>query len=237
MVEKGGLLYGEGEHDGYRDFAEPVRHRRRVLGLSSSYWLIVDELTGRGSHRLQWTHHLAPGARVEPTNSGDTVQVNLENAALAFACSESAVRARVVEGQQAPIQGWVSPRYGEKHKAPVLEMTVEADLPVVALTLVRPWGGSAPSLRVERSPGTLVARIAGEEQTDLVVLNRSQQPVSLPEAWFDGALLWLRPRGARAAASQWLAADVQRLCVEEVWIEGRDHRNRVLVGRGGDVLA
>jgi hypothetical protein len=82
----------------------------------------------------------------------------------------------------------------------------------------------------------MVARVAGAEGPDLVVVNRSGRPVATPEAWFDGELLWLRAAGAHGAARPWLADGLARLCVGEAWIEGRGRRAGVLTGRGCDVL-
>ncbi len=46
-------------HDGYRRLG--VEHRRLIVALPGTGWLILDDLTGRGSHLVESFLHLAPG--------------------------------------------------------------------------------------------------------------------------------------------------------------------------------
>lgn len=46
-------------HDGYRRLG--VEHRRTIVSIADAGWLIVDDLSGRGSHGLESFLHLAPG--------------------------------------------------------------------------------------------------------------------------------------------------------------------------------
>ncbi|MBI3693582.1 MAG: alginate lyase family protein, partial [Acidobacteria bacterium] len=50
-------------HDGYRRLG--VEHRRTIVSVPGAGWLIVDDLTGRGSHRLESFLHLGPGVTPE----------------------------------------------------------------------------------------------------------------------------------------------------------------------------
>ncbi|HEU4686138.1 MAG TPA: alginate lyase family protein [Nitrospira sp.] len=49
----------EADHDRYRWLANPVLHRRRVLFVKRAYWLLIDDLQGRGSHHIELRFHLA----------------------------------------------------------------------------------------------------------------------------------------------------------------------------------
>ncbi|HJT21266.1 MAG TPA: alginate lyase family protein [Nitrospira sp.] len=49
----------EADHDRFRRLANPVLHRRRVLFVNRAYWLVIDDLQGRGSHRVEVRFHLA----------------------------------------------------------------------------------------------------------------------------------------------------------------------------------
>ena len=46
-------------HNGYRRLG--VEHRRTIVCLPGAGWLVVDDLTGNGSHRVESFVHLAPG--------------------------------------------------------------------------------------------------------------------------------------------------------------------------------
>ena len=50
------LVYWPGEHNGYKRLASPAVHRRGILRLPGEHWLVLDGLSGEGSHeyRLQW---------------------------------------------------------------------------------------------------------------------------------------------------------------------------------------
>ncbi|HYM13193.1 MAG TPA: alginate lyase family protein [Bryobacterales bacterium] len=50
-------------HDGYHHLG--VEHRRSIVSIPDAGWLIVDDLAGRGSHRLESFVHLAPGITPE----------------------------------------------------------------------------------------------------------------------------------------------------------------------------
>ncbi|MGH7866540.1 MAG: alginate lyase family protein, partial [Candidatus Dormibacteraceae bacterium] len=50
----------EGSHDGYRRLPQPVLHRREVLHVKSSFWLVRDIVEGVGEHTLTSRWHLAP---------------------------------------------------------------------------------------------------------------------------------------------------------------------------------
>src|SRR4029079_15048583 len=56
-----GMHYIEGEHDGYMRLRQGVIHRRRLMFVRSSYWIVVDELNGSGDHTFDFLYHFAPG--------------------------------------------------------------------------------------------------------------------------------------------------------------------------------
>ncbi|MGD0988178.1 MAG: alginate lyase family protein [Candidatus Sulfotelmatobacter sp.] len=52
-----------GSHDGYQRLSSPVEHRRWVIGLSSSVFLVRDVLQGSGDHGVDISWHLAQDLR------------------------------------------------------------------------------------------------------------------------------------------------------------------------------
>ena len=53
-----------GSHDGYGRLSEPVQHIRTIVTMHKRYWLIVDQLNGRGFHEAEQRFHIAPHATV-----------------------------------------------------------------------------------------------------------------------------------------------------------------------------
>jgi hypothetical protein len=228
--------YLEGEHDGYRRLGTDVIHRRRILAVGSEYWLIVDEILGRGHHEATWHHHLAPGLEISPADLGGTEGLIIHRehgplAGLAVALSREP-SLRVVEGQEHPPQGWVSSRYGEKQPAPVLEVSTAGALPLLAVTVLRPWGSSGP-IEIVRREGAMAVRLPGASGSDVLVVNQSGVPLTIPEGEIDAGMLWLR--SFRGAPTHWIAAGARSLCVGERRFEDVSRLGRVVTGRGYDV--
>ncbi|MEM9889011.1 MAG: heparinase II/III-family protein, partial [Bacteroidota bacterium] len=54
-------------HNGYHRLSSPVTHQRTVLSLEDSYWVIIDDLLGEGTHEflLHWLIHSFPSQAIE----------------------------------------------------------------------------------------------------------------------------------------------------------------------------
>jgi Heparinase II/III-like protein/Heparinase II/III N-terminus len=83
-------------------------HRRRIRFVDEARWLVEDRLTGEDPHRYDLRFHLAPEALGHTRVEGSTV------VAPGLALTIRGADAIAVE------DGWVSPRYGVRHEAPVV---------------------------------------------------------------------------------------------------------------------
>jgi hypothetical protein len=144
-----GFDLADAEHDAYGRLPEPVRHRRRVLFVKPRYWMLLDEITGTGSHRIELRFQFAPlaaalegelWARASAAGRGLLVR--------AFA--DVPVQARLGSARQRPIEGWVSRDYGRRAPAPVLVYSASAPLPLRVLTLLLPVADAAAPAPVVR---------------------------------------------------------------------------------------
>jgi len=115
-----------------------VVHRRRVLFVKPRYWVIVDDIEGTAEHRVELRFQFAP---VEVT-LGPAPWVRAHgrggHALLLRAFATAPLKVEVLEGEPAPIQGWVSPDYGQRRPAPVLIHSAVTRLPLRVLTLLYP---------------------------------------------------------------------------------------------------
>jgi uncharacterized heparinase superfamily protein len=114
-------------HDGYRRLSVPVIHRRTLVWQKTCFWLVVDELQGKGWVEAVSHVHLHPELGFNPL--GDSAW-KIEGSPLSLwltAFGENGYS--IVRGQKQPfLQGWYSERFGEVHPNSVLSLGKEGNL-------------------------------------------------------------------------------------------------------------
>jgi asparagine synthase (glutamine-hydrolysing) len=123
----GFFSYLEGEHDGYRRLASAVTHRRGILRLGESSWLVVDRLTGSEQHeyRLHW---LFPHFPFEWDGEGGLLALRTP-AGLYYVQVASEEKSAVYSLEQADDdspRGWRAPYYMSREPALSVDMTIES---------------------------------------------------------------------------------------------------------------
>ena len=110
---------------GWHELYPGVVHRRSVLVLERDLMLVVDALDGDGAHDFAQTWHLpvdftveASGLDLDARPSGGAVELALRQA------WPEGVSLSTATGATAPLQGWISNRYGQKEAATALEYHV-----------------------------------------------------------------------------------------------------------------
>jgi hypothetical protein len=130
--------FADVSHSGYkRRFG--VVHRRQVLFLKSSVWIIRDRLEGAGRQSLEWFWHFVPGAEVilrKGATACDVRRAEHNQTLSLFWFPMAGLNAEVVEGQADPVLGWVSERFGTRTSAPVLRINGTLELPVEFVTVI-----------------------------------------------------------------------------------------------------
>lgn len=163
----------DAEHHAYRFLSDPVVHRRRVLFVKPRYWVVVDDLDGTAQHRVEVRFQFAP-MPVTVDASGWAKACGYGGGVLfvrAFAAIP--LKAELLQGQIAPIQGWVSPDYGQRQPAPTLMYSTTARLPLRIVTLLAPReeaAGSPPAVSplLGEGPGP-VGLVFGEGQETVTI--------------------------------------------------------------------
>ncbi len=143
-----GLAWVTGEHHGYERLPGRAVHRRSVLRVSDSAWVVIDRVSGDGTHhaRLQWLGGTFPFTTDEASKS-----VRVETPAGAFAVRVfdglgEALDIDVVAGRESPPRGWLSRHYGEKVAVPSMVVRRSFD---GAITLVSVLAGDACTVDVD----------------------------------------------------------------------------------------
>jgi len=109
------------EHNGYAPLQVTVR-RRFTLDRLTHRLTVADLLAGKGRHRVGWRFLFAPEVRLRA--AGEAVVASRDGVELLIRLAGPAGLAL------RPGQGAYSPRYGVRQTAPVLNATLEADLPL-----------------------------------------------------------------------------------------------------------
>jgi uncharacterized heparinase superfamily protein len=130
----------DGVHDGYERLAEPISHRRQIFFAKPEYWVVVDLLTGRGSHCFDLYFHLMPDAdyQFEPASKVVHIRNNAASGLIIAPLTLPELQAEIVAGETEPIQGWVSCFSGEKQPAPTLRYRQEKTAPARFCTVLYP---------------------------------------------------------------------------------------------------
>ena len=110
-------------HDGYLRLPDPVVHHRRVTLAPGGMGLLVEDwLEGTEAHDVELLWHAGARARFSRgPESEETWLLAGERRTLRLAL-DPGVRTEVIEGRDAPPQGWVSSRFYERVAAPGLSV-------------------------------------------------------------------------------------------------------------------
>lgn len=155
----------DAEHNGYAHLPAPLGHRRRVLFVKPSFWIVIDDVTGAGVHAVDLVFQFAP-LPVELTTPQSCRVVTGQGAGLWVLPSASAALSTAIRcGDEAPKRGWVSHRYGQKQPSPALVCSTTSALPLRAVTVLYPTRDSAapaPAVDAIHERGTeSTVRLAG----------------------------------------------------------------------------
>ena len=144
------LDFAEGSHNGYTRLTRPVVHRRAVVFLQPDYWMIRDELSGEGEHRIDRYFHFAD---MEIFCNEDRKLIHTRSpqghnlAVLSIEKDNTAIE--IMRGGNEPESGWIAPGYGKKSRAPVVRYSTMARLPIALNTLIIPFKEGVPGIEVE----------------------------------------------------------------------------------------
>jgi hypothetical protein len=138
-----------GSHGGFARLPDPVEHRRTVLFVRGSYWVVIDSVSGREHHESTAHFHLALGSSVVPLSS--------RSARIQPPCGglpDGIIFA--VAGDVDALeweQDWVSDAYGTRDLAPVARVITRGSGTRRLVTLLLPALDGQPA-SVEELPCT-----------------------------------------------------------------------------------
>jgi hypothetical protein len=131
------------EHDAYS--AISVTCRRRVIFVKPHYWLLIDDVEGTGSHRVDVTFQFAPMHVTRGPHPWVRARTPKGRDFWIAAFASERLRTDVACGELHPIRGWMSADYGQREPAPLLTYSSLASLPWRCVTLLFPDAAPSPS--------------------------------------------------------------------------------------------
>lgn len=179
--------YIDGSHDGYERLDDPVTHRRRVVFVKPGFWLVVDDLTGKATHKYDQYWHF--GSEAKTVDGPDqSVVATYENGAgiVVRPLLTDGLSLQQYNGSEDPIQGWVSYDYAVKVKAPALQYSKEAASTTLA-TLLLPFKGQVGDVTTRAVSATQYEVTIGDIKYLILLGDGSVQTVGDFE--FDGEML------------------------------------------------
>ncbi len=158
----------DGEHDAYRFGSNALTHRRRVIFVKPSYWIVIDdidEVGHRRERRVELCFQFAPRHDLRAELDWVRVVTPGGHALLVRAIAAVPLETAIHEGEQdpLPIRGWFSGAYGNLQPAPALVYTATTQLPLRVVTLLLPVERSdapLPELFPPESDAHLLRRLA-----------------------------------------------------------------------------
>ena len=129
--------YAEGTYDnGFGpENDKTITHIRKILFVKPEYWIVCDVLKGSGEHEFEQMWHFMPG-KVE-ASTGIVRTLETESANLAVLRADGA-DARIVEGTDSPILGYVSSSYNARKASPTAVFTMAREAPAAFETVLYP---------------------------------------------------------------------------------------------------
>ncbi|HET6670002.1 MAG TPA: alginate lyase family protein [Pyrinomonadaceae bacterium] len=124
------------EHYGYRRLTHPVTHRRRVVfNKTRRYWLVVDQLNGKGDHDLSFRFQFAPGLETNVSSDGVVeLFAKTSGARLLIGTTKN-----IVQVQQPELEARFSSRdYGSKEASASARWSLRSVLPFALSFVIVP---------------------------------------------------------------------------------------------------
>ena len=183
--------YFSGSHNGYERLADAVTHRRSVLRVNGTLWLVRDVAIGGTKHDLELRWHFASDVLLHERR-GELVASRPEG-------SEPVLRMIVPQdsGWKTEItRGLLSPAYGRYQPAAIVRSEARVQLPAETATALLVQS-SAAQLRVPVRMTELHQNVAAYEihedaQSHTILFARDKQPWSFSSWFSDAELLYCR---------------------------------------------
>ena len=128
--------YIDMSHEGY--MCSGVAHRRKIIWVKKGYFLIVDEIRGKGIHRVDSYFNIDQESISLDDNCKTVNIVNNDGRPFIsiMPAFPNTLKLDIPRGEVDPILGWASHQYGEKHPLLVARYSLKKELPIIFCFLI-----------------------------------------------------------------------------------------------------
>jgi hypothetical protein len=153
------------------------------------YWVVIDQLTGRGEHSVDLLFH-TPYDKYE-LEASTKIFRSQELAIIPVAPDD--LKPEIHECAEKPIQGWFSPCYGKKQPATTLVYSCAGELPKTMITVLDP-GRSLLDARLMERTGIrdMTINIELRGLSDTLVFGRDQKSSARTGVDTDAEIICIR---------------------------------------------
>jgi hypothetical protein len=175
-----------------------ITHRRRLVYIRPNYWVVLDELNGKGGHNFDFLYHFPPDAHltiVSDEKDGEIdCRIRIEQAGLQMCMYGSEpIQAQVICGQHDPLQGWTSRVYGERRESPVLQASIHGKAPISMMSFLVPSAEPVQSRRLKsNTTRAIAAAIRDHDYDDIVVMAVEDGDLQFNDCLMRGEFFWMR---------------------------------------------
>jgi len=168
--------FARGQHDGYNRLSDPVTHARSILFIKPYYFVLVDSFSAITQHLYEQCFHL-PAGDVAIRKDGAAFLCVGRKGLIIKPLDPSKLNLEILEGNETPIQGWISPTYGERHPAPVVKYSKRATGPCLLCTILFPLQGKGrlPGCKVLSAEGnSILFKLSYSKFSDLFMFGNTE---------------------------------------------------------------
>ena len=212
-LSRAGFDFVSGSHDGYQRLGAPATHRRSILFVKNSYWIVLDEIESTGKHNADLWFHFDAGANplIEASDGAEVVLAEAgEQRGLDIAVFGDTGRWRREEG-------WVSHCYGSREPARVYAYSAQTAGNQRFVTFLLPRSERRRhSVRAVEAIGGNAFAVTHENGLDIVMIPaRDSEQVEMERLASNFAWTWVRFREPEGnIPSQLILLDGSRLRIE-----------------------
>jgi asparagine synthase (glutamine-hydrolysing) len=123
---KKGLIFWQGQQNGFTRLKDPVIHKRTVILLDNTNWFVIDHLQGELDHQFMLNWSLCHDF-LQLKNTENTLQLKYKSRTLnaQFGLLGKHTPIDVVSVDETSERGWVSRYYGHKEPALSVQLTTQ----------------------------------------------------------------------------------------------------------------
>jgi uncharacterized heparinase superfamily protein len=132
------FTYFAGSHNGYARLKDPVVHRRHILKIAGSVYLVREIALGRGEHQLDIRWHFAPDLEVQAVSPG-RIEISRQGAQSGESRLSLIVPDETVWHASTQVtKTLLSPAYGASQPASLVQSSARLSLPAETATALLP---------------------------------------------------------------------------------------------------